>query len=173
MPNSDKIARAEREVPTVRQRTLTHFPLRNLPVTDTFAYVMSNRQLARQIARLERAGNDDFQLILTGGAAAFATHELHLLLRRIRTQSRRVNRLRSEMFTVGLCLPLLLLAACTAALAGLRGLFGFFLLAIPFCLGVLIYQDTRAGRSFSCYDHAQRLRGLIQQELARRRAASQ
>ena len=130
---------------------------------------MSDRKLARQIARLERVGNDDFQLILTGGAAAFATHELHLMLRRIQLKSRQVSRLRRAMFTVALFLPLLLLAACVAALIGLRPLVGGFLLAIPLCVAILIYQDTRAGRSFRCYDHARRLRGIIQQELDRRR----
>jgi len=133
---------------------------------------MKDRKLARQIARLEKAGNDDFQLILTGGAGAFATHELHLLLRRIQVKSRQVSHLRETMFKVGLCIPFLMFAACAAALVSLRGLFELFVLAIPVCLIVLVYQHTRAGKSFSCYDRAKRLRGIIQQELARRREGS-
>jgi hypothetical protein len=134
-----------------------------------FVVAMENRKFKRQIARLERVGNDDFQLILTGGAGAFATHELHLLLRRIRLRAQQVSQLRRKMFKVGLCIPFLLFAACAAALISLRGLVAIFVLAIPVCLAVLVYQQVRAGRKFSCYDRAQRLRAIIQQELARRR----
>ena len=134
-----------------------------------FAGAMENRKFNRQIARLERVGNDDFQLILTGGAGAFATHELHQLLRRIRVRTRQVSRLRQTMFKVSLCIPFLMFAACAAALVSLRGLVALFILAIPICLAVLVYQQVRAGRKFSCYDRAQRLRAIIQQELARRR----
>ena|GEM_PF-2021515 len=134
-----------------------------------FANVMQDRKFKRQIARLERVGNDDFQLILTGGAGAFATHELHLLLRRIRVRSRQVSRLRRTMFKVGLCIPFLMFAACAAALVSLRGLVAIFILAIPVCLIILVYQQVRAGRKFSCYNRAKRLRAIIQQELARRR----
>ncbi|TXF89643.1 hypothetical protein FUA23_09340 [Neolewinella aurantiaca] len=130
---------------------------------------MQNRKFKRQIARLERAGNDDFLLILTGGAGAFATHELHLLLRRIRVRTQQVSQLRKTMFKVSLCIPLLMLAACVAALVSLRGLMAIFVLAIPVCLIILLYQQVRAGRKFSCYDRAKRLRAIIQQELARRR----
>lgn len=131
--------------------------------------MLRDRKFKRQIARLERVGNDDFQLILTGGAGAFATHELHLLLRRINVRSRQVSRLRRTMFKVGLCIPFLMLAASAAAMVSLRGLVTIFVLAVPVCLIVLVYQQLRAGRKFSCYDRAARLRGIIQQELARRR----
>jgi uncharacterized membrane protein YoaK (UPF0700 family) len=94
---------------------------------------------------------------------------LHLLLRRIRLRARQVSQLRRKMFKVGLCIPFLLFAACAAALISLRGLVAIFVLAIPVCLAVLVYQQVRAGRKFSCYDRAQRLRAIIQQELARRR----
>lgn len=130
---------------------------------------MRNRKFNRQIARLEQAGNDDFQLILTGGAGAFATHELHQLLRRIKVKSKQVRLLRERMFQVGLCIPFLMFAACVAALASLRGLVELFLLCIPLCLLILVYQQRRAGRSFGAYDRAKRLRCIIQQELARRR----
>lgn len=130
---------------------------------------MKNRKFKRQIARLERIGNDDFQLILTGGAGAFATHELHQLLRRIRVRTRQVSQMRRTMFKVGLCIPFLLFAACVAALISLRGLVVIFVLAIPLCLIVLVFQQFRSGRQFSCYDRAKRLQAIIQQELARRR----
>jgi uncharacterized membrane protein YoaK (UPF0700 family) len=130
---------------------------------------MRNRKFKRQITRLEQTGNDDFQLILTGGAEAFATHELHQLLRRIKVKSRQVRLLRERMFQVGLCIPFLMFAACVAALTSLQGLVEMFVLCIPLCVLVLVYQQRRAGRSFSCYDRSKRLRCIIQQELARRR----
>ena len=130
---------------------------------------MSDRKLRRQIAALERVGNDDFQLILTGGAAAFATHELHQMLRRIRLKTEQVGRLRQTMFVVGLCIPFLMFAACVAGLVALYGLCELFVLGIPLCVLILVYQQRRAERSFSCYDRAKRLRGIIMQELARRR----
>lgn len=130
---------------------------------------MANRKWNRQIARLERAGNDDFLLILTGGASAFATHELHQLLRRIKIKSREISRLRERMLKVSLCIPFLMFAACAASLASLRSLVGFFLLAIPACLILLVVAQIHAGKSFSCYDRAKRLRCIIQQELERRR----
>ena len=130
---------------------------------------MKNRTWKRQIARLERAGNDDFLLILTGGASAFATHELHQLLRRIKIKTREISRLREAMLKISLCIPFLMFAACAAALASLRGLVGCFLMAIPACLIVLVIGQIHAGKSFSCYDRAKRLRCIIQQELERRR----
>ncbi len=133
---------------------------------------MANRKWNRQIARLERAGNDDFLLILTGGASAFATHELHQLLRRIKIKSREISRLREKMLKVSLCIPFLMFAACVASLASLRSLVGFFLLAIPACLILLVAAQIHAGKSFSCYDRAKRLRCIIQQELERRREFS-
>jgi len=133
---------------------------------------MKKRKWDRQIARLERAGNDDFLLILTGGASAFATHELHQLLRRIKIKSRKISWLREAMFKVSLCIPFLMFAACVAALASLRGLVGYFLLAIPACLVLIVAAQIHVGKSFSCYDRAKRLRCIIQQELERRRKVS-
>jgi hypothetical protein len=92
---------------------------------------MSSRKWNRQIARLEKAGNDDFLLILTGGAGAFATHELHHLLRRLRLQSAKIKQVKDAMFKVGLVIPFLLFSASAAALASLHWLVGLCLLAIP------------------------------------------
>jgi hypothetical protein len=133
---------------------------------------MANRKFKRQITRLEKAGNDDFLLILTGGAGAFATHELHQLLRRIKVQTRKIRKLRDSMFKVGLCIPFLMFAACAASLASLRSLVGFFLMVIPACLILLVAAQIHSGKSFSCYDRAKRLRCIIQQELERRRNSS-
>jgi len=130
---------------------------------------MANRKFERQIARLERAGNDDFLLILTGGAGAFATHELHLLLRRLRIQGRRLRRLRDAMFRVGLAIPFLMFAACACALANWRPLVGLCLMAIPFCLVVLVLAQAYIVRHFSSLNRTKRLRCIIQQELERRR----
>lgn len=133
---------------------------------------MAKCKFERQIARLEKAGNDDFLLILTGGAGAFATHELHQLLRRIKVKSRQISKLRETMFKIGLCIPFLMFAACAAALASLHGLVGFFLMAIPACLLTLIAAQIHAGKRFSYYDRAKRLRCIILQELERRRNSS-
>jgi uncharacterized membrane protein YoaK (UPF0700 family) len=91
------------------------------------------------------------------------------LLRRIKVKSRQVRLLRERMFQVGLCIPFLMFAACVAALTSLQGLVEMFVLCIPLCVLVLVYQQRRAGRSFSCYDRSKHLRCIIQQELARRR----
>lgn len=131
-----------------------------------------NRRLRRAIARLERAGNDDFQLILTGGAAAFATHELHLLLRRLQVGTRRVRRLRRDMSRVKLVLPALLLSAGIAARIGENAWMRYALLGALLCVLILIYQNRRAGRSFRSGERVKRLRGIIRQELARRRGGS-
>ncbi|SER37494.1 hypothetical protein [Neolewinella agarilytica] len=130
---------------------------------------MGNRKFERQIARLEQAGNDDFLLILTGGAAAFATHELHLLLRRLRIQGQQLRRLRDSMFRIGLAIPFLMFAACACALASWRPLVGICLLAIPMCLLVLAIAQAYISRHFSSLSRAKRLRCIIQQELERRR----
>ena len=126
-------------------------------------------KIKRQVARLERAGNNDFVLILTGGAAAFATHELHQLLRRLRIQGRKLRRMREAMFKVGLLIPFLMFAACAAALANRRGLTGACLTAIPFILLVLAIAQRHISRHLSCLDRGKRLRCIIQQELDRRR----
>lgn len=126
-------------------------------------------KIKRQINRLERAGNNDFVLILTGGAAAFATHELHQLLRRLRVQGRKLRRMREAMFRIGLAIPFLMFAGCAAALANYRGLVGLCLTAIPFCLLVLAIAQRYVSRNLSCLDRGKRLRCIIQQELDRRR----
>ena len=126
-------------------------------------------KIKRQVNRLERAGNNDFILILTGGAAAFATHELHQLLRRLRIQGRKLRRMRDTMFRIGLLIPFLMFAACAAALANYRGLVGIFLTAIPFCLLFLAIVQRYISRNLSCLDRGKRLRCIIQQELDRRR----
>jgi ABC-type multidrug transport system fused ATPase/permease subunit len=130
---------------------------------------MSSRKWNRQIARLEKAGNDDFLLILTGGAGAFATHELHHLLRRLRLQSAKIKQVKDAMFKVGLAIPFLLFSASAAALASLHWLVGLCLLAIPLALVGLVLADRYINRIFSCHERAKRLRYIINQELERRR----
>jgi len=130
---------------------------------------MANRKWKRQIARLEKAGNNDFLLILTGGAAAFATHELHLLLRRLKIQRHKMRRMRETMFKVGVAIPFLMFAACAAALASWRGLVSICLAAIPLCLIALILVQSHIRTHFSYLERAKRLRCIIQQELERRR----
>lgn len=126
-------------------------------------------KIKRQVARLERAGNNDFVLILTGGAEAFATHELHQLLRRIKVQGRKLRRLREAMFKIGLLIPFLMFAACAAALINMRHLTGVLLCAIPFCVFILGLAQFHISRHLSCLDRGKRLRCIIQQELDRRR----
>ena len=130
---------------------------------------MAERFWNRQINRLERAGNDDFLLILTGGAGAYATHELHILLRRIRLQAIKLRKIREAMFRVGVVIPLLMFAACGAGLAGLHVVVYTCLLCIPGCLLLLIAMSWYVAGNFSCHDRAKRLRCIIQQELERRR----
>ena len=130
---------------------------------------MLRGKIKRQINRLQRAGNDDFALILTGGAEAFATHELHQLLRRLKIHSQRVRMLRDVMFRIGLTLPLLMFAACTLALVGQRTLTGACLLALPVCILALALLQMHVRRQYACMDRAKRLRFIIQQELDRRR----
>lgn len=126
-------------------------------------------KIKRQINRLERAGNNDFVLILTGGAEAFATHELHQLLRRLRVQGDKLRRLREAMFRIGLLIPFLMFAACAAALANYRTLVGLCLTAIPVCVLVFAVAQRYVSRNLSPLDRGKRLRCIIQQELDRRR----
>lgn len=130
---------------------------------------MGKRFWNRQIKRLEREGNDDFLLILTGGAAAYATHELHHLLRRLRLESMRMLRLRRTTFRLGACVPLMLFAAVGAGLFGLHAMV-YGTLAALFCLMVaLIVLNTYQRRRFHCLQRGKRLGHIIQQELERRR----
>ncbi|MBC6995446.1 hypothetical protein QWY85_10210 [Neolewinella lacunae] len=130
---------------------------------------MLKRKFERQIARLERAGNNDFLLILTGGPASFATHELHQLLRRLRVQAQQLRRMRGLMFRIGLAIPFFMFLACAASLVSWRGLVSIFLAFIPACLLVLALAQIYIGKNFSCLDRTKRLRCIIQQELERRR----
>lgn len=130
---------------------------------------MFKSRLARQIARLERAGNDDFLLILTGGAGAFPTHELHLLLRRVRIEERKHARLRRLMFKIGLAIPFLMFCACACSLLAWRTLTGVCLLTLPALLLTLALCQLRVRRRFRCLDRGERIRAIINQELERRR----
>lgn len=130
---------------------------------------MIDRFWKRQINRLERAGNDDFLLILTGGAKAYATHELHQLLRRLRIESLRLRRLRQIMLGVGIGIPGLLFAACAAGLLGLVQLVYALLVAFGVFTLILISFNWYVSGNFRCHDRGKRLRCIIQQELERRR----
>lgn len=130
---------------------------------------MADRFWNRQLNRLERAGNDDFLLILTGGASAYATHELHHLLRRLRLESMRLRQLRRTIFRLSACVPMMLFTAC------LSGLFGWYpvvygTLAALLVLSVLLVGATSyVHNRYACHDRGKRLRCIIQQELERRR----
>ncbi len=130
---------------------------------------MRNRFWNRQINRLERAGNDDFLLILTGGANAYATHELHHLLRRLRIESMRLGELRRTIFRLGVCIPAMLFTACAAGLLGWHPVVYGTLAALAFLAVVLIVATAYVRGRFTCHDRGKRLRCIIQQELERRR----
>ena len=130
---------------------------------------MGKRYWKRQLRRLERAGNDDFLLILTGGAGAYPTYELHHLLRRIRLQAKKLQRLRSWLFRIGASIPTLMLLACAFGVAGILTATYVCLFVLPLCLAGLVFGTYYVTGNFSCMDRAKRLRGIIQQELERRR----
>ncbi|OAV44698.1 hypothetical protein [Lewinella sp. 4G2] len=130
-------------------------------------------KIKRQIKRLERAANDDFTLILTGGAEAFATHELHQLLRRLKVNSTRLDKLRDFMFRVGLAIPFLMFAATALSLIGLRSMVGTCLIAMPVCVLVLALTQVHVSRNYACVRQQKRLRHIIQQELDRRRRGTE
>ena len=130
---------------------------------------MAERFWNRQIARLERAGNDDFLLILTGGAGAYATYELHHLLRRLRLRDLKLRGLRRVNFRLGLAIPFLMFAACVFGLVGLHWPVYLSLLGIPVCLLLMSSLNWYVASRFSCRGKSKRLRCIIQQELDRRR----
>lgn len=130
---------------------------------------MANRFWNRQINRLEQAGNNDFLLILTGGADAYATHELHHLLRRLRIESMRLGELRRTIFRLGVCIPAMLFTACGAGLLGWHPVVYGTLAALFFLAVVLAVATVYVKGRFSCHDRSKRLRCIIQQELERRR----
>ena len=130
---------------------------------------MADRFWKRQINRLERAGNDDFLLILTGGAGAYATHELHHLLRRLRLESMKKRQLRRTVFRLSACVPLMLFAACFAALFGWEPVVYGTLAALSFLTVVLFASNRYVESRFSRLNRSKRLRCIIQQELERRR----
>lgn len=130
---------------------------------------MADRFWARQINRLEQAGNNDFLLILTGGAKAYATHELHQLLRRLRIESMRLRELRRTIFRLAICVPGMLFVACAAGLLGWHPVVYGTLAALLFLTALLIAANAYVRGRFQCHDRGKRLRCIIQQELERRR----
>ncbi|THH40579.1 hypothetical protein [Neolewinella litorea] len=130
---------------------------------------MADRFWNRQINRLERAGNNDFLLILTGGASAYATHELHHLLRRLRLESMRLRELRRTIFRLSACIPLMLFVAAAAGLFGWLPVVYGTLASLIFLAGLLIVATSYVRGRFNCHDRGKRLRCIIQQELERRR----
>ena len=141
----------------------------NKSAVHNFIVTMANRFWNRQIDHLERAGNDDFLLILTGGASAYATHELHHLLRRLRIESMRLGELRRTIFRLGVCIPAMLFTACGAGLLGWHPVVYGTLAALAFLAVVLVMATRYVSGRFSCHDRSKRLRHIIQQELERRR----
>lgn len=130
---------------------------------------MADRFWNRQITRLERAGNNDFLLILTGGAGAFATHELHHLLRRLRIETMRLREIKRTIFRLAICVPAMLFIACGAGLLGWLPVVYGTLSALTVLTVLLIGANAYVNAKFSCHDRGKRLRCIIQQELERRR----
>ena len=130
---------------------------------------MADRFWTRQISRLEQAGNNDFLLILTGGAKSYATHELHQLLRRLRIESMRLRELRRTIFRLAICVPAMLFIACAAGLLGWHPVVYGTLAALMFLTVLLIGANAYVKGKFTCHDRGKRLRCIIQQELERRR----
>ncbi len=130
---------------------------------------MADRFWNRQINRVERAGNDDFLLILTGGASAYATHELHHLLRRLRLERMKLGQVRRSVFRLSACVPLMLFVACIGALLSWQPVVYGTLAALVFLTVLLVGVTGYVSGRYSCHDRGKRLRCIIQQELERRR----
>lgn len=129
-----------------------------------------SKDLRGLLNRLEAVGNDDFQLILLGGASAYATHELHHLLRRLRIDGMRRKRYRKQLFALAASIPLLL-GLATLSIGLNRLPFAYAGLgAIIVIVGVLFWGQHHLNRHYGSLHAAEELKSIIQREIARRRS---
>ncbi len=124
----------------------------------------------RQLRALEDFGNDDLQLLLLdGAAAAYATSELHFLLRQIKLVRQRLADYRRRLTLLAVWLPMLLSASIFCCLLD-RFPLTYFLLVfaalLAIVLGVGFLQMQRDEQRLF---HSEEIASRIQAELNRRR----
>ncbi len=130
---------------------------------------MNNFFLQRHLTRIEREGNDDLSLILEFGPQDFPTHELHHLLRQVRTQSAIATRIQHYLFVVGAGISLWIGASFLSAALGYLALGYLFLAMIPASCLLLIAGHFYLRIKYRTHRHAPAIANIIQQELERRR----
>ena len=128
------------------------------------------KDLKRHFQRLEKTGNDDFQLILIGGAKAYATYELHHLLRRLRIDSMRLRKYRKQLLWLAGGIPALLGIATFAVAFNQLALTYLCLALCAMFIVVLALGQHNLDQHYASIKSAEELRYLIHQELARRRS---
>lgn len=132
--------------------------------------MLKQRSKGRLLREVEKAGNDDFGLILLAGPKAYATHELHVLLRLLRIKVQQVNRIRRWSYILGWLLPFSLFVATITAMQGWLTITYLCLALAPLTLGAMILLEGWQARVLSVYDQAGEVRTKIETELAWRRA---
>lgn len=123
-----------------------------------------------QLRALEDFGNDDLQLLLLEeAAAAYATSELHFLLRQLNMKQQRLAHYRRQLTFLAILLPMLLSASIFFCLLDRLPITYFLLGFAGLIIGVLSAGFYQLRRDQQRLLHGDVIALRIQEELSRRR----
>jgi len=130
---------------------------------------MKNFFLNRQINKIEREGNDDFQQILSFGARCYPTQELHALLRKLDKEAQRMAYYRRLVFLIGGSTTLWI-AFCFLfqSLDFSAGIY-FTLALVPVTIIAFGVGNVYVNRKYKAVRDAHIIEKIIVEELDRRR----
>ncbi len=128
--------------------------------------------LDRTIERIEREGNDDLLLVHTLGPQDFSTPDLYDMLEQLEGQKETVSNKLSNLYRMGILIPLFVIATFLASHFQVTWLGILFLSAVPI-LGILFtFRTVRIRRDHPTYYDSQVIEYKIRQELRRRQESS-
>lgn len=121
------------------------------------------------IQGLEKAGNNDFELIIEFGADAYSTEELKLILTEVRLQQKLASRWQQRLFILALSVVFWLAASILSSALGVSTLSYVFLAAIPISLICLLVGHMLIQSRYPGLKDSHLLASIVQQELEQRK----
>jgi len=130
---------------------------------------MKNFFFNKKIERLEKAGNNDYELIIAFGADAYSTEELNTLLQKISVERDITNEWQAKAKILVITICFWLTAFFYASSIGYLFLGYAFLFAIPISIVFALVVYLFLYRQYPYINNFQQVISIIQDELDRRR----
>ena len=117
------------------------------------------------IQGLEKAGNNDFELIIEFGADAYSTKELKTILKEVSRQQQMTDRWYKKLIILGFTVSLCMAASILAGIMDVSWLSYVFLATIPVFLLVGLIGHVAIHAQYPNLSDHQLVISIIQQEL--------